>query len=68
KWLTTVFKPSTRLIDSTLYRLLIIDSYRSYITANVIAFYIKHAIDLLILPPYTSYKLQPLDVSIFAPL
>ncbi|KYG39584.1 hypothetical protein M433DRAFT_542840, partial [Acidomyces richmondensis BFW] len=68
KWLTTVFEPSTRPIDSTLHRLLIIDSYRSYITANVIAFYIKYAIDLLILLPYTSHKLQPLDISIFAPL
>ncbi|KXL51552.1 MAG: hypothetical protein FE78DRAFT_531458 [Acidomyces sp. 'richmondensis'] len=28
----------------------------------------KYAIDLLILLPYTSHKLQPLDVSIFAPL
>lgn len=28
----------------------------------------EHTIDLLILPPYTSHKLQPLDVSVFAPL
>jgi len=28
----------------------------------------RHAIDLLILPPHTSYVLQPLDVSVFSPL
>jgi len=68
EWLTTVFEPSTRPVDSTLRRLLIMDGHGSHITANVIAFCMKHAIDLLILPPHTSHKLQPLDVSIFAPL
>ena len=66
--MTTVFEPSTRPVDSTLRRLLIMDGHGSHITANVIAFCMKHAIDLLILPPHTSHKLQPLDVSIFAPL
>ena len=28
----------------------------------------EHAIDLLVLPPHTSHKLQPLDVSVFSPL
>ena len=28
----------------------------------------QNAIDLLILPPHTLHMLQPLDVSIFAPL
>jgi hypothetical protein len=44
------------------------DGHSSYITANVITYCIEHAIDLLILPPYTSYVLQPLDVSVFSPL
>jgi len=44
------------------------DGYRSYITANVIAYCIEYTIDMLILPPHTSHMLQPLDVSVFAPL
>jgi hypothetical protein len=37
-------------------------------TANVIAFCMENAIDLLVLPPHCSHILQPLDGSIFAPL
>jgi hypothetical protein len=44
------------------------DGHSSYIIANVIAYCIEHAIDLLILLPYTSYMLQPLDISVFSPL
>jgi len=44
------------------------DGHSSQITANVIAFCIENAIDLLILPPHTSHLLQPLDVGVFAPL
>ena len=44
------------------------DGHGSHITANVIAHCMEHAIDLLILPPHTSHVLQPLDVSVFAPL
>ena len=68
EWLTTVFEPTTRPANSTLYRLLIMDGHGSHITANVIAYCMEHAIDLLILPPHTSHKLQPLDVSVFSPL
>jgi hypothetical protein len=68
KWLSTVFEPSTRPADPTLHRLLIMDGHGSHITANVIAFCMEHAIDLLILPPHTSHVLQPLDVGVFAPL
>ena len=67
EWLTTVFEPTTRL-EGSKRRLLIMDGHGSHITANVIAFCIHNAIDLLILPPYTSHILQPLDVSVFAPL
>ena len=52
-----MFEPLTRPTDPLLYRLLIIDGHGSYITANVIAHCIEHAIDLLILPPYTSHML-----------
>jgi len=68
EWLTTVFEPETRPDDPSLHRLLIMDGHGSHITANVIAHCMEHAIDLLILPPHTSHVLQPLDVSVFAPL
>jgi len=46
-------------------RLLIMDRHSSYITANVIAYCMQHAINLLILLPHMSHVLQLLDVSIF---
>ena len=68
EWLTTVFEPSTRPEDPTTRRLLIMDGHSSHITANVIAFCMQRAIDLMILPPHCSHILQPLDVGVFAPL
>jgi len=68
EWLTTVFEPATRPEDPNLHRLLVMDGHGSHITANVVAYCMEHAIDLLILPPHTSHKLQPLDVSVFSPL
>ncbi|GAB7336127.1 hypothetical protein MBLNU13_g08914t1 [Cladosporium sp. NU13] len=68
EWLTTVFAPSTKPNDPLTRRLLIMNSHSSHITANVIAFCMQNAIDLLILPPHTSHLLQPLDVGVFAPL
>jgi len=58
----------THLADQMQRRLLIMDGHSSHITANMIAYCMRHAIDLLILPPHTSYVLQPLDVSVFSPL
>jgi hypothetical protein len=68
EWISTVFEPATRPEDPTLHRLLTMDGHGSHITAKLIAHCMEHAIDLLILPPHTSHKLQPLDVSIFSPL
>ena len=68
EWLTTVFEPLTRPEDPTTRRLLTMDGHSSHITANVIAFCMQNAIDLMILPPHCSHILQPLDVGVFAPL
>ena len=68
EWLTTIFEPNTRPEDPSQRRLLIMDGHSSHMTANFIAYCMKHLIDLLILPPHTSHLLQPLDVSVFAPL
>jgi hypothetical protein len=68
EWLTTVFEPHTRLSQAGSRRLLVLDGHGSHMTANVIAFCMENAIDLLVLPPHCSHILQPLDGSIFAPL
>jgi hypothetical protein len=68
EWLTRVFEPVTRPDDPSQRRLLVADGHSSHITANVIAFAMEHAIDLLILPPHCSHVLQPLDVGVFSPL
>ena len=68
EWLSTLFEPKTRLEDPAARRLLIMDGHGSHITANLIAFCMQTSIDLLILPSHSSHLLQPLDISIFAPL
>ena len=39
EWMTTIFKPITRLEDPSARRLLIMDGHSSHMTANLIAFY-----------------------------
>lgn len=70
QWLTEVFEPWSRrrLPDPTARRMLIMDGHSSHVTAKVISFCMQNAIDLLIMPPHCSHVLQPLDVSVFAPL
>jgi hypothetical protein len=47
---------------------LIIDGHSSHVTARFIAYCITSKIDLFLLPPYSSHKTQPLNLSIFRPL
>ena len=47
---------------------MIIDGHSSHVTARFIAFCITSKIDLFLLPPHSSHKTQPLDLSIFGPL
>ena len=49
-------------------RLLIINSYGSYINIKFIKYCNNYRILLAIYPPYLTYRLQPLDVSLFSPL
>lgn len=67
EWLTKVFEPNTRRNDGK-RRLLLTDGHDSHVTARFIAFCIDNTIDLVVLPPHTSHRLQPLDVGIFSPL
>jgi hypothetical protein len=70
QWLTEVFEPWSRqrLPDPAARRMLIMDGHSSHVTTRVISFCMQNAIDLLIMPPHCSHVLQPLDVSVFAPL
>jgi hypothetical protein len=49
-------------------RLLIIDRYSSYVNIEFITIYDWLKILILILPPYSTHYLQPLDVGCFLPL
>jgi hypothetical protein len=48
--------------------LLVLDSHEAHISLAVIDFCRDNGIDLLTLPPHTSNKLQPLDISVFGPM
>jgi hypothetical protein len=50
------------------YRLLIINSYSSYITKDFLDYSIKNRIFILIFLPHLIHRLQPLDISLFNPL
>ena len=67
-WLQQVFERYTKPKRATIKRLLIVDGYSSYINMAFMDWADSHGIILLILPPYTTYRLQPLDVGLFQPL
>jgi len=68
KWLAEVFQPQTLPSSPNQRRLLIVDGHGSHVKAPFIAFCMKNAIDLMVLPSHSSHITQPLDVGIFAPL
>ena len=47
--------------------LLIIDNAECHMTIHAVEYAIQHGIVIVTLPPHTTAKLQPLDVSIFGP-
>jgi hypothetical protein len=47
------------------YRLLILDGYGSHLTMAFINYCDYNRILLMVLPPYSTYMLQPLDVVLF---
>jgi hypothetical protein len=50
------------------WRLLIVDSHGSHLTMDFINYCNEHWILLAIMPPHSTYTLQPLDVVMFKPL
>jgi hypothetical protein len=67
EWLKTHFQPFVSKSNNSRH-LLIIDGHSTHVTARFIAYCIISKIDLFLLPPHSSYKTQPLDLSIFGPL
>jgi DDE superfamily endonuclease len=68
KWLTEVFEPRTRPNRPTSKRLLIVDGHSSHVNMRFIEWADLHGIMILILPPHSTHRLQPLDVNCFQPL
>jgi len=69
KWLSEIFEPQTRETCSKglRKRLLIVDGHSSHVNRRFIDFCGDNDIILLVFPPHTTHRLQPLDVSVFAP-
>ena len=49
-------------------RLLLINSHSSHVNMDFIDWTDRHRIIIMILPPYTTHRLQPLDVGMFQAL
>lgn len=67
RWLLSVFDRHTNK-GPRVRRLLIVDGHASHVNMEFITECDRLRIILAILPPHTTHRLQPLDVSLFAPL
>lgn len=67
-WLTKIFEPKTKSKAGNNKRLLLVDGHSSHINMPFIDYCDNHGIILAVLPPHSTHRLQPLDVSIFSPL
>jgi hypothetical protein len=67
-WLEAIFHRYTSQLAGRGRRLLIVDGHSSHINLQFIELCDQLRILLLILPPHSTHRLQPLDVSLFAPL
>ena len=67
-WLTKVFEPKTKPKAGNSKRLLLVDGHSSHINMRFVDYCDSHGIILAVLPPHSTHRLQPLDVSLFSPL
>ena len=68
EWLKRVFDVETRVQANGKPRVLICDGFGTHETLEILEFCFENNIILCRLPSHTSHKLQPSDVSVFAPL
>jgi hypothetical protein len=67
-WLQKVFERFTKPKSPRAYRLLIVDGHSSHVNMAFVDFADRHRIIIMVLPPHTTHRLQPLDVGLFQPL
>ena len=67
-WLVQIFQRHTRGLAGNRRRLLILDGHSSHINMAFLNKCDELRILVLILPPYSTHRLQPLNVSLFRPL
>jgi hypothetical protein len=67
-WLKQVFDRFSKAKARRKYRLLILNGHGSYVTIDFINYCDYNKILLAVLPPYSTYTLQPLNVVMFKPL
>ena len=63
-----MFKLYSKQHSTGAKRLLILNGYSSYLTADFDTFCKENTIIYLYIPPYSSHLLQPLDIGVFGPL
>ena len=68
EWLKRIFNPQTKGQANQKPWVLICDDFGTHETLEILEFCFENDIILCRLPSHTSYKLQPCDVGVFAPL
>ena len=67
-WLESVFNRTTKEKAKRERRLLLVDGHSSHINMRFIDYADANRILLVVLPPHSTHRLQPLDVGLFSPL
>ena len=68
RWLQTTFENATKPKSDRTRRLLLVDGHSSHVNMDFIDWADRHRIIIMILPPHTTHRLQPLDVGMFQAL
>jgi DDE superfamily endonuclease len=63
-----MLEPSTKVKSNGRKYLLLYDGYNGHVSAQFVSVSIDYNIILFLLPPHSSYLLQPLDVGFFGPM
>jgi hypothetical protein len=67
-WLVNLFDRETRAKAKRNWRLLLLDGHGSHMTIQFLDWCQSNRILVAVYPPHSTHRLQPLDVSLFAPL
>ena len=68
EWLQKVFNRHTKEKSGQGRRLLIVDGHSSHVNISFLDWADQERIIILVLPPHSTHRLQPLDVAMFLPL